>query len=441
MILMKTEKETVDSKKDKLFARNLTAAASGEIFWGIGLPVVVESTFLQVFLRNLGASSLVVGLVPTFFFIGVSLFGLLSGYLTGHLKNKKKVILLTHGLGALPIPLFGVILYITGSSGITLALFLCMYGLFSLGVGLILPIWQNYIVMLFSERRVFSAMAGVMLAQSAAKLTSSFVILKVVQRYSLEPRASAVIFIGVGVTFFIGTLLYLLSRQVVTDEEQESRQANFFRHLSLLRKRVFANRQFLLYLASDIETFAVIGIISFYANYAVEHKGIPAAYAAGLFVLFIYTGHISVHLLLGWLNLLKLKNKFFLAKTTALLGVSLLLLGSHLAVFLLVSYLLGVSRGIRYLGFPPAVKRLSGMEDATLYFSIAPILVLPFSAGLPVLNGIFLDHFASLEGASYKIVFAAMGIIVLATVFFLRKVDFRGNATAYRSASSISPKE
>ena len=432
---------TGEDKKDRLFVRNLTAAACGEIFWGIGLPVVVESTFLQVFLRNLGASNLVVGLVPTFFFIGVSLFGLLSGYLTGHLRNKRKVIIITHAFGTIPIPFFGIILYFSGATDITLALFLCMYGLFSLGVGLILPVWQNYLVKLFSEERIFSAMAGIMFAQSAAKLSSSFVILKVVQRYSLDPKASAFIFIGVGLSFFIGTLFYLLSREVDSGAEQEARQPSFFRHLSFLRRRVFANRQFLLYLASDIETFAVIGIISFYANYAVEHKGIPAAYAAGLFVLLIYGGHISVHVLFGWLNLLKLKNKFFLAKATALLSVALLLLGNHLILFLLVSYFLGVSRGIRYLAFPPAVKRLSGMEDATLYFSIAPILVLPFSAGLPVLNGIFLDHFAFLEGAAYKIVFAAMGVVVIATIFFLWKVDFRGQVKAYRSTSSISPKE
>ena len=416
--------QPIDAKKDTFFSRNAAAAAGGEFFWGLGMPVVIESTFLQVFLRNLGASSLVVGLVPTFFFIGVSVLGVVSGYLTGHLSNKRRVIIITHFYGSLPIAVFGLILIVSGIGPGTLPLFLLMYGLFSVGVGLILPVWQNYLVKLFSEVKIFRAMAVILFTQSAARLLSSFLILGTVKKYSMDPTAAGFIFLVVGFSFLTGTTFYLLTRELKDENKPEPKQKNILRHLIHAGKTVFSNRNFLRYLVSDIETFAVIGAISFYANYAVEHCGISAATAAGLFVAFMYGGHLSVHVIFGWLNYLQLKGKFLVGKIASTCGLLLLIVFQSLPVFLLVSYLLGFARGVRYLGYPPAVKRISGMEDATVYFSIAPILVLPFSAGFPVLSGIVLDRMEMLGALSYRLIFAFFALIAAAGMIFLFKTRF-----------------
>jgi hypothetical protein len=87
-------------------------------------------------------------------------------------------------------------------------------------------------------------------------------------------------------------------------------------------------------------------------------------------------------------------------------------------VFLLASMLFGASRGTRYMVYIPAVKRLSGQADATLYFAAAPVLTLPFSTGLPLLNGAFIDRYASLGAEAYRIVFLAMAVLCLAGLFF-----------------------
>jgi len=122
--------QTVDQKKNEFFTRNAAGSGGGEIFWGLGMPIVIESTFLQVFLRRLGASSLFVGLVPTFFFVGIAVFGLISGYLTGHQQNKRKALIITHVFAALPMSLFGVFFLITGTGPRTLPVFLVLYGFF-----------------------------------------------------------------------------------------------------------------------------------------------------------------------------------------------------------------------------------------------------------------------------------------------------------------------
>ncbi|MFP4561990.1 MAG: MFS transporter [Spirochaetia bacterium] len=413
------------SDQDTLFFRNVLGSSLGELFWGIGLPIVVESTFLQLFLRNLGAPSTVVGLVPTLFFVGMSLFGLLAGYLTSHLENKRTVILITHTYGSIPLFIFGIVLTAGGYTDSTLTLFLVCYSLFSLGIGLILPIWQNYLMKLFSERKVFSALAVIMFTQTIARLITSFIVLGTVKRYSMDSRAAGLIFISVGGVFLIGTFMYLITREAEGTGEAGVRHSNFFAHLYRSGRRIIRNRGFIFYLLSDIETYAVITVISFYANYAVGYCGISDAAAAGLFIALYYSAQVCVHLVLGWFDLLDLKRKFVLSKITSMLGIGLIIVFQSVPAFLLVSFLLGISRAVRHLAFPPAVKRISGLKDATNYFSLAPIMVLPFSAGLPVFSGMFLDAAEGMGGASYRIVFGGMLFLVIVSTIFLSRIDFQ----------------
>lgn len=85
--------------------------------------------------------------------------------------------------------------------------------------------------------------------------------------------------------------------------------------------------------------------------------------------------------------------------------------------FYLASLLMGASRGTRMVVYMPEVKRRSGEADATLHFAVAPILALPFSTGLPLLAGAFLDSSAALGVVAYKVVFgvlAGIGLVGLA---------------------------
>jgi hypothetical protein len=175
-----------------------------------------------------------------------------------------------------------------------------------------------------------------------------------------------------------------------------------------------------------LEYFALTGVISFYANYATEFCGISAALASGLFVAFIYLGSVLANALLGWANLFSMRDKYLFTKSLALFGTLLLALYSAPWVFYLGSLLIGVSRGTRLMVFAPAVKRLSGVPDATLYFAVAPILVLPLSTALPLADGAFLDRFAHLGSWSYRIVFLAMAALSIGGIAFALKVPWSG---------------
>jgi MFS family permease len=410
--------------QDSAFTRNLAGICAVELAWGLGMPVVIESTFLQVFLRNLGASSFLVGLIPTLMSAGTAVFSLISWSLTARLARKRGAVLAAHVAAAVPILAFGLLLGLSGIRPNTLSMFLAAYSLFAIGVGLILPAWQNYLVKIFSAERSIRALALMMIIQSAAKLAGSLWLVRVVERYSFSAAGSSLVFTLVGLLFLAGSFFFLLT---VEQPEVPAVGGGGLR-LSRLRARAGANRGFLLLLGTDLEYFALGGVIAFYANFATEYRGIAPALASGLFVAFAYLGGVLANALLGWANLLAARDKYLLTKVLGTAGI--LLLAAHPApwVFYLVSLLFGASRGTRQMVFAPAVKRLSGASDATLYFAVSYILSLPFSMGLPLLNGAFLDRFESWGAWSYRSLFLGMAVLSLAGLYFTLRVPWKGPA-------------
>ena len=419
-----TESLGLRQRLDHHFGRNLAGVSGVELLWGLGMPVVMESTFLQLFLRHLGASSFLVGLIPTLMSAGIAVFSLSSYSLTVHLVRKRGAVVAVHVAAALPVMAFGVMLAFTGFRPATLPLFLAAYTLFSIAVGLILPAWQNYLVKIFSETRSMRAMGVMMIVQSAAKLAGSLWLVRIVERYSFSARGSSLVFTLVGLAFLAGSFSFLLT---VEEPEPQAPQAAGLRFGYLRFLRLAAgNRPFLLLLGTDLEYYALAGVIFFYANFATEFCGIDAALASGLFVAFNYLGGILANGLLGWTNLLRVRDKYLVTKGLATAGIALLAAHPAPWVFYLTSLAFGASRGTRLMVFAPAVKRLAGSADATLYFAVAPILSLPFSTGLPLLNGAFLDRFAGLGAWSYRSMFLVMAGLSLVGIFFTLKVPWQG---------------
>jgi MFS family permease len=420
------------------FVRNTAGISAVEFLWGLGTPVVIESTFLQLFLRNLGASSLLVGLIPSLFAGGLALIAPLSGVLTARLVRKKPAVVGTHVAASLPLLALGIYLWTAGFTPSSLGVFFSTYALFSLGVGMLWPVWQNYLVRIFSPQAAVPALAVMTSSASVAKIISSFMILKMVERYSFSPRGSALIFSLVGVVFLAGSFLFLATREPGPPEADNSREVPthpsrprgrrllqaFFAEFREGAREVTGNLNFLRFLGTELEYFGLVGIVAFYANYATEFCGVSAAAASGLFVALNYLGGITANALLGWLGLLSLRNKFLVTKLMSLAAVPLLCFSCSLASFLVASFFFGASRGTRMAAFAPAVKHLSGRDDSTHYFALAPLLLLPLSTGIPLAAGALIDRFGELGSWSYRSVFLGMGALIAIGVLFLLTVSF-----------------
>lgn len=411
--------------RDNHTLRNITGLASVEFSWGIGLPVIIDSTFLQLFLKNLGASSFVIGFIPALFFLGPALMGPVSGYLTAHLERKRTAVTVSHLTAAGIWVLFGLYYLAAGNTGTTIAVFLGSYAVFTAAVGLMLPAWQNYVGRVFSPQKGVSSIAVIITAQTAGKVIGSYLILKTVERYSFEPKAAAIIFLAVGSIFVLGSLFFLVTREVVTGEAAAAGRSGFRRHLKRSFGEVLRNKNFLRYLGGNIEFFSIIAVLAFYANYAVEYRGIDPALAAGLFVMINYTMQLGMNILFGWKNYLSLKHKCITSHVISLTGIGLLLSGPGLPGFLIASACLGSSRAMRNLVYIPTIRRLAVKDDATDFFAAAPIITLPVSATLSLLSGKLLDLLAPLGEWSYRLFFAGAAGMIVISLFFVLKTDFK----------------
>lgn len=410
---------------DRHFARNTASISGVEFFWGLAIPVLFESTFLQVFLKEIGASNITVGLIPAILSVGMMLFSLMSAYLTSHLERKKMWVVLTHVAASIPLILFGAFLIFTPAD-YRVGLFLLCYSVFALLLGLTIPLWQNFTVKIFSPEKAFKGLSIMITVQIATRLAGGLIIFKSVERYSFSVQSASAIFIAAGLLCFAGSFFFLSVKEGGDTGSTVRKEKHSFSTMIDSGREILKNRRYILYLLGSIEIYATTTVIAFYANYAVEWHGIDKGAAAGLFVSFIYLAGIFINILVGWLGLFSLRTKFIIARTSALCGTAAVIFSSTLGHFLAASFLIGLSRGVNQSAHAHAVKQLSGQHDATDYFAISQLLVFPFSAGLPLVSGLLLDISHEYGMLSYMVLFSVMGLIQGVTLFVTVKAGLPG---------------
>ena len=414
----------MDSRKDRHYSRNVFGVSVVEFFWGLGFPIVLESTFLQLFLKSLGASSLLIGSVPFLFIIGISCFPIFASYHSRNYRFKRPLVIGLHLAAAILVFGFGVLLLFLKDAAYILPFFLIFYALFSISLGMGIPVWLNYLVRIFSEAKTVPGLGYMMMFQNIGKIISSLFILKVVEKFAFSPVSSAWVFMLTGLFFALGSISFLLTKEEADPKDPEPDTTSFFQHIREALADIISNRKFLLYLAADLDFYIILTVFSFYANYATGFYGVSPAVAAGFFVACIYAGSITVNILLGAMDLLSLKQKFILSKLVTLALLTLLVFFPSAPVFFVISFLLGFVRAIRNVVYPPSVKRFAARTDATPYFSMAPLLTLPFAAGYPLLFGKMLDYFAWMQQDSYRLLFGVSAAIILFTLFLSFRVDY-----------------
>jgi MFS family permease len=414
----------MDAQKDKYFTRNATGVALVEFFWGLGFPVVMESTFLQIFLKNLGASDFLIGLVPAILMMGLAIFPLFSSYLTRNHGQTRSIVLGLHLVSSLSTLTFGLFLFWVRDPALILPVFFVSYVIFSLCIGLTFAVWLNFLVKIFSPEKSVQGLSIMYTAQNVAKIIASIFIIKVVEHFSFSLVSAAWIFLISGLLFLVGSLCFLLTREPMAPPLQTVGKESFFNHTWTTFREMTGNKNLVTYLIGDLDHYVVLTVIAFYANYATQFFGIQDYTAAGLFVCFIYSGAILANVTLGTLNILSLKHKFISTKILNLGMLFLLIFHPGLVEFLLASLLLGFCRGTRGIIYSPAIKRFSNRQDATAYFAMAPLLTITFGSGFPLFFGHMLDRFSHLGQGSYQLMFGICILCVSLSLIFGFLTDF-----------------
>lgn len=406
---------------DKHFIRNTAGVSSAEFLWGIGLPALIETTFLQIFLTRMGATDFLLGIIPSIFSVSMAFCAPISTLLTSHLTSKRKAVFTAHVLTSLPVLVYGCVLPVI-PAGSSVKIFLVIYSLFSAGIGIILPLWQNFLVQIFSKRNTLRGISVMFICQTIARIVSAFAIAGVVEKYALSIASSAAVFIFTGAVLFIGSFFFL----IVREERKSYNQSQRHSLLSLIKamKDITKHRDFVFFVFSTLESTICITVISFYAKFAVQHRGVSESYAAGLFTVALFTGAIISNIVFGWMEICVIKVKFVISKISASAGILLIIVSRDPYLFILASFFLGISRGIFMIAYSPAVKELSGKEDATDYFSASPLFMLPFAFFIPYLAGLFIDEMGNSLVVN-QVMFIAMLMLMLISIGMLLPVRFK----------------
>jgi len=407
----------------KYFLRNAVSTSAGEFLWGLGLPIILESTFVPVFLTSVGASNSQIGMTGTIFSFSMAFIPFLAVYLTSRIPYKKWPTVWLQVIPSISIILLGLYYLFFGTPRFAYPIFIFFYSWFAVGLAATIPVWQNFVVKIFMPWDSVRGISIMMFAQNFAKLLSGVVLTFAIGAVGMSLASAGMVFFLAGVLFLIGSFGYAFARENRDEIDQTAYESPvgyfgyYFRH-------VLKNRSMILYLLQDIEFSAVVVSVTFYARYAIDWRSVPASVAGGAFIIFLFIGAVSANLLLGFARPLKIKVRYALIKASTILAIALLVFLKSTILFFAVSFLLGFSRSGRNQLYAPVVKGLSGLEDASPYYAISPFLMLPVSAGLPVAVGFLLDCFSAWKAFAYRVTFASLLLIVILSLIPFLNLQF-----------------
>ncbi len=302
--------------------------------------------------------------------------------------------------------------------------FFLSYLIFSICIGMTVPVWLNFLVKIFSREKSVQGFSIMMISQNFAKLLSSVFIMKIVEAFSMSLTSSAWIFLMAGVLFLAGSFCFIFTRELPGGPVVQFEKESFAGHIKRTVIEMARNKNLMKYLAGDLDHYIILTVISFYANYAVQFFDISPGTAAGLFVGLIYTGSILANFVMGTLDFLTLKQKFISTKIMCFVMLGLLIFMPTLTGFLSASFLMGFCRGIRSIIYSPAIRKFSDKEDITGYFAAAPLMTIVFGSGFPAVFGKILDIFAHLGSNAYVLGFS-ISMVIMVFIFLVSLVtDF-----------------
>ena len=256
--------------------RNTAYFGLVEIFWGLGMNLLSMGTVLPVFLQERGASNGVIAFLPALSALGAGLTQAFSPLLVGRRWSLKGMVLWMHVLCPIPVALIGVGL-LWGRLPVVPAV-LILWGVFYACIGLLYPLWMDYMARSLDPARRGRAFGTIFLAQTLAGglgVTAAAALLKGGTsdgRYALLFFAGAVTMAG-GSLFFVGTVGGIEDGGARTPTVR----GHFQEFWNLWRTSPWLK-------AYMVQRWLVRGtyplLIHFYAVFAVTKKGVSPATAA-----------------------------------------------------------------------------------------------------------------------------------------------------------------
>jgi MFS family permease len=342
------------------------------------------STVLPLYLSELGASKLLIGILPGVSAIGGAFPQLFAAWWTGSLRHKKRVLTLLH----LPLLVAFAALAVASArireADVLVRAFYWIFPVIAMGIGLVIPVWGDFLSKVFDPGRRGRAIATAFFVQCVLGGLAGFFLLPWTLRRWDFPVNFAFVFAASAFAGALGSLSFLAFHEPPGGGAGRPRPHAFGREVKAV---LFGDRNLRRFLLARFLLSMNLIALAFYAVYGKEKLGFELS-AAGTFTGISFFAQGASYLFWGHLgDRHGYKSVILLQYSFALAAAALAILAPSREVFYAVFVLVGFVVAGEAIGLMNFAIDLSPHADRSLYVAIVYSCLAPVSLGLTTLGG------------------------------------------------------
>ncbi len=384
-----------------------------EAFWGFGIAFHTTYAVVPLFLKMLGAPPIIIGSAAGVFTACAAIPQISIAFLGQRIHNLKKGVMVAHSIMIPPMLLAGFIFgFLVPSGPSAWKIYFCCFALFSVGVGVVFPIWADFLEQVhLPERR--GEFFGVSFAiTNGAGFAGGLVVKKLLDSVPF-PSNFGYGFLIYGICISLAVLLFFFYRLKPIKREDVNRNFGAFRRQ--LSQVLRMDNNYRRYLYSRMLLAANYPAISLYAVYTHDKIHFDISEAGIFTAITVLISGISSFLLGKLGDRIGHKHVFVLVFLGYLGAMVTALLATKMSHAYLIFVFLGVGQGGFLTTAMSLIFEFAGeMGDKKIYFALTDTLTAPFVVLFIVLSGIFIPIYGISMVLIGLGVFIACGVIALA---------------------------
>jgi len=382
------------------------AFCGAEMGWGFSLSLVSMYQILPVMIAALGGNHQEIALVPALTAVMAGLPQFFSHRLLRH-RSIRSVVLFLLLFSPLPMIALGTWMVATMELSSLLhirSLIIVVWSVFFLCLGLLYPLWMDYMSRCLDPARWGRALGIVFFLQTLGSMIGASVASQLLSWTDPPSLRYGRLFLGLGLGCFGGSLFFFLSHPLGTESRHQDDSGGDSIWFWMKQKGFFR-----LILARLCSRFFPV-VVSFYAVWARESSGIDESQTA------LYAVAMGGGIMVGNLIFGSMGDRFGFGLSLRLsLGCLLL---AHLAllwnpgtwIFWPISILCGLYMSMEMQGFGNLVLDLSGTKAATRPLALLSALTMPPMALALWFSGYAMDYFGYLPVVAVSALFITLAI-------------------------------
>ena len=364
---------------------NFAANLGDVMFFTLGLAFASMNTIVPVFIRQLGGTALIIGLVPALVQTGQMLPPLFAAPYIAPLQRKLPFLLKMTLGERLPWPILALacIFLAQDYPGAMLGITIVLLAIFGLAGGICVPAWMDIVTRvtpmrmrgkLFGWSGAISGLLGVGAGLAAERALATYA----------YPYNFAFCFAAAGICMFISFAALAALREPPPGERVPSTPIRaYVRQLLPLLRR---DRDFSIFIAVRMLGSLAAMATAFVAIYAVEQRGLPAS-AAGRFTAWMLGTQVITTPLFGMIaDGRGYKSSFQFSLLCQATAMSLSLVVTSQLGFSIVFALIGAATGLLFTTTLNMVVEFASEADRVTYLGLHGTLIAPATLLAPVIG-------------------------------------------------------